>query len=111
MTNPDRVSTWRTNERADGLFGPAGGLAVWVRRDDLDTMGARAAARHGPTDPIECAMLLAQLRIGLDKLRTSLCAAQGWDAGTMAKMEADAADVLRPRLDSAARITDAKDET
>lgn len=105
MPNPDRVTSWDTNRRADKLFGPKGGVAVWVRNDDHEVgLGPRCAIRHGSDDPYKAAIALAELLLGVDQLTESLCQMHGWDRETMGKMVVDAADRLRPHLQSATRI-------
>lgn len=107
--NDDRAATWDANNLIHEVLGPKGGVAVWVRADELHGFGPRASVRKGPTDEAEAAILLGQLQIGMDKLREGICANNGWDPDVMRRMADDAADMLRPHLESATRITEAKD--
>jgi len=103
-TNPDRVGTWDANQAADALFGPKGGIAVWVKHDE-PTLGARSSLRKLSGDFVECAMMLAQLEIGLDDTIDVICRANDWDPEVLLEAKGKAKAHMRPLIEHTAKLT------
>ena len=98
--NQDRVSTWDENKTAEALFGPDGGVAVWVRREEVL---ARAVLRGGG-DLVQAAMDIASLRMGIEKLIETIAAHHGVMPAQLEHMAGLAEETMRPATAHAARI-------
>jgi CO/xanthine dehydrogenase Mo-binding subunit len=99
--NQDRAATWDKNSGIDRIFGTAGGMAVWVRREE----GAgRAAVRGGTSDLVQTSMDLAAMTIALERLMTDLAASLGMAVDDLRRMVAIAADTMHPIIEHATRI-------
>jgi hypothetical protein len=82
---------------ADALLTPGGGgIAVWVRRDELMPRVAlrmNTAKKEGET--VDAAMI-ATLRIGCERITHAMADSMNMERAELAVMVAKAADVLRP---------------
>lgn len=105
--NMDRVDTFGSNEAARSLFGPEGGLAVWVRREELSGRVHINGIVQG--DPIQTVSELAALRVCLEGLTERLAEYHGVAPTNFSESIEIAADVIRSKTDSVMRIKKRRD--
>ena len=96
----DRTTAWDNNKVADLLFGPSGGMAIWVRREE----GAGRACVRKAGDPAQTAMDLAALKIAFDRLIESIAAAEGITPDQLSRMVRVAETEMSGLTDHATRI-------
>lgn len=94
---------------ADALLTPGGGgVAVWVRRDELLPRVAvrfSTAAKEGEEiDAIHIATYLATLRVGLDRITHAMADSMHMDRGTLKSMIDKAHEVLAPKYETMTNI-------
>jgi hypothetical protein len=111
---PDRPKLTQTQimeiqAGADALLKPGGGgVAVWVRRDDLYP---RVAVRLSTTKPggeeidaAKMAAILATLRIGVDRVTQAMADQMVIERDLFASMVDDARKILAPHFQTATRV-------
>ena len=94
---------------ADALLKQGGGgVAVWVRRDELSPRVAvrfRTAAEEGEDIPAEkIAAILGTLHIGVDRMTQALADSMGMPREDLAKMVEIARKELMPHYETATNI-------
>lgn len=100
MNDTDKVTTWEANAVADTLFGPEGGIAVWVRRPEI---GARAAVRRAG-DLVVLATEVAAMLGATSSLAAGLAKQHGITFDEFMEMVEKAGEVLQPITGHAVRI-------
>ena len=98
---PTKLEKDEINAGADALLHPGGGgIAIWVRRDELQP---RAAVRFRTDKPggerlsVEYVVTVcASLRVGLERVMHALADEHGVDRESFARMVGVAFDVLMP---------------
>lgn len=110
MSKPiNRRQTLEIQAGADALLTPGGGgIAVWVRRDELEPRAAvrfSTAAQEGEEiDYVKIAIILATLRIGIDRVEHAMADQMNMPREALASMAAAALEDLRPRFELTTNI-------
>lgn len=104
-----RRHTLEIQAGADTLLAPGGGgIAIWVRRDELQPRAAvrfSTAVKEGEQiDYIKLATILATLQIGLERVRDGLADNMNMPREDLAVAVSAALDVLRPKAESTTNI-------
>lgn len=94
---------------ADALLTPGGGgIAVWVRRDELLPRVAvrfSTAVKEGEEiDAIHLATIIATLRVGLDRITHAMADQMGMERDTLKGMIDKAHEVLAPKYETMTNI-------
>lgn len=95
MRNPDRTQAFDNNAVADALFGPDGGMAIWVRREEVE---GRACVRRGG-DLVQACMDIAAIHRATDALTDSLARMYEVDPKTMRDMVHAARTEMDAKMD------------
>lgn len=89
---------------ADLLLHPGGGgIAIWVRRDELLPPSAirfhtQKLAGGEDIESTEIATILAALQVGLEQLTAAMAREMGMPLEVLVRMRSHAAEVLGPRM-------------
>lgn len=97
----DRTDVWDHNKAADGLFGEEGGMAIWVRSEEV---APRAAVRSGSSDLAEVIAELGALKLGLDRLIEATAKRHDMDPKFVGMAMSVAADMIRKKAEPVIRI-------
>lgn len=104
-----RRQTLEIQAGADALLAPGGGgIAIWVRRDELQPRVAvrfSTAVKAGEQiDHIAIATILATLQIGLERVRDGLADNMNMPREHLAVEVSAALDVMRPKAEATTNI-------
>lgn len=109
MLELTRRQTLEIQAGADALLTPGGGgIAVWVRRDELQPrVAVRFSTAKQEGEEIDAAMLatyIATLRAGVLRLEQSLADSMNMERETFAEMTGIAFSAIEPRVEAATNI-------
>ena len=106
---PNKREKDEINAGADALLYPGGGgIAIWVRRDELQPRAAIRFRTENPSgealSPEYVVTVCAALRIGLERVMHALADEHGMDRKRFAEMVEVGFNVLMPKYETASEI-------